>query len=361
MKKRLLLLPAVALGIIAQAGPVTRWLETEHNFGAFDESLGVVTCAFKAVNDGDEPLVVLNARANCGCTKPSYTTEAVNPGDTLTVNVGYDPQGRPGRFTKYVKVVTNGEPRSSELAIHGTVIGAANTLKSRFPIDLSPVKMRDKTIPYGEVFKGKVVGGYIEGYNASADTIEPRLENVPPFISARVEPARVAPGEQFVVSTTIYSSKAPDWGIVTGNFNLVPDAGSDKRLEMSVVAIIREDFGDMTPQQRLDAPVASIDPVKIDMGRLDKTSDKPLTATFTITNTGKNPLAIRSIKCADPAVTLKFKGDKLKHGKKMDVTVTVTPSMIDNPEMLNARVTVITNDPDHPTTTVRVISEITKH
>lgn len=358
---RIKLLTALAVtAMTAQAGPVVRWLETEHNFGAFDESVGVVRCVFKAVNDGDEPLVVINARANCGCTRPSYSNEAVNPGDTLRVTVGYDPEGRPGRFTKYIKVNTNGEPRNSELAIHGTVIGASNTLKGRFPIDVAPAKMRDKVIPYGEVFKGKIVGGYVEGYNTSRDTIAPRVENLPPYLAARVEPARVAPGEQFIVSTTLYSSKVPDWGIVTGEFDLIPDTDSNRRLNMSVVAIVKEDFGDMTPQERIDAPTAAIAPVKIDMGRIDKASSQQLRGSFTITNNGKNPLSIRAIKCTDPAVTLKFKDTRLKRGKSMKVDVTVTPSLIDNPEMLNARITVITNDPDNATRTVRVIGEIEK-
>ncbi|MDE7125423.1 MAG: DUF1573 domain-containing protein, partial [Muribaculaceae bacterium] len=54
----------------AWGGPHAKWLSTTHNFGAFSEETGIVTTTFRVVNTGDEPLLILAARANCGCTTP---------------------------------------------------------------------------------------------------------------------------------------------------------------------------------------------------------------------------------------------------------------------------------------------------
>lgn len=346
----------------ASAGAVARWIETEHNFGAFDEDMGVVTCVFKAVNDGDEPLVVVNARANCGCTKPSYSPEPVMPGDTLLITVGYDPEGRAGRFTKYVKVETNGNPGRGELKITGTVIAQANTLRSRYPIDLGAVKLRDKVVAYGEVLKGKTVGAYIEGYNATTQPVTPRVENVPPHITVHIQPETVPPGEQFVISTVAHPEKTKQWGVVSSDFDFYPTANAEP-VALSAVMIIKEDFSALTPQQRQNAPVADIEPTKIDFGRIDPaTMTSPLTASFEIKNNGKDPLIVRAVACADNAVTIGNPQPdvKVKAGKSIKVTLKIDPTQLAGRTLLNARIIVTTNDPEDPSQTVRVVGEIIK-
>lgn len=71
------------------------WTEKTHDFGAFDEELGVVYCHFGLINTGSEPLAILSARANCGCTKPEYSNDPVNPGDTSGSGSDSTPRGVP--------------------------------------------------------------------------------------------------------------------------------------------------------------------------------------------------------------------------------------------------------------------------
>ena len=360
MRISVFLLLAASLTASA-SGPEVRWLETNHNFGAFDESMGQVHCQFKAVNTGDEPVVVLNARANCGCTRPEYSREPIAPGDTLVINVGYDPEGRPGRFNKFIRVDLNTTPSRHELEINGTVIGSANTLKSRFPFDLGPAKLRDKVIAFGEVFKGKTVGAYIQGYNASQEPIQPKVENVPPYMSVLIEPKVVPPGEQFVVSTTIATSRTDKWGILTDEFLLFPDKESTVSQPISTVVIVKEDFSGMSPHERIDAPVIKIAEQVVDFGRIEATSSKPVTRTFTITNEGRDPLIIRSVDSPDDAISIEYKkGQKIKKGKSLTVKVTVDPSRLEDRELMNSRITVTTNAPDEPSKIIRAVGELAK-
>ena len=66
----------------------------------------------------------------------------------------------------------------------------------------------------------------------------------------------------------------------------------------------------------------------------------------------------RGISCPDKAVEVKLKNDKIKPGKKEKVEVTVTPSLIGDTELLNARINIVANDPLHPSTMVRVVAEV---
>ena len=78
-----------------------------YDFGNIRESAGPVTTEFEFVNTGDAPLVIISAVASCGCTRPVYPQAPVKPGKSGKIKVTYNPAGRPGEFTKTVKVRTN--------------------------------------------------------------------------------------------------------------------------------------------------------------------------------------------------------------------------------------------------------------
>ena len=92
-----------------------------HDFGVIKEEAGPVTTEFEFTNTGKKPLLIIDATASCGCTRPEYPTKPIKPGKKGKVKVTYSPLGRPGAFRKTVKVRTNGEPRTATLIIEGTV------------------------------------------------------------------------------------------------------------------------------------------------------------------------------------------------------------------------------------------------
>lgn len=94
---------------------------TVYDFGNVNEKGGPVTHEFKYTNEGTAPLIIKSARAECGCTKPSFTEAPVKPGESGIIKVTYNPLGRPGGFTKIVTVRCNGVPGKVNLKIRGTV------------------------------------------------------------------------------------------------------------------------------------------------------------------------------------------------------------------------------------------------
>ena len=359
---RHLFISAAATAVLANTALADgQWLEKCHDFGAFDEEMGTVYCTFSMVNTGTTPLAILNARANCGCTRPEYSTGPVAPGDTLKLRVGFDPKGRPGKFQKFITVDCSDAPARTRLTIAGTVIGSSNTLRSRYPFEAGPARLRSTTIPYGQVLKGKTSGQYLEAYNASPDTIRPTVDGAPKYINAMVQPPKVAPGETFIISTVMHPDATPLYGIVSDSLIFYPDGpGRTEGVKIETVAIINEDFSRLTPEQLERAPLIETSVTAIDLERVSR-SDNPLKRTFTIGNRGKSPLVIRRISCPEPSVAFKLDKNKIAPGKKAKVTVTVTPSAITSSELLNARINIISNDPDHPSTMVRVVAEMSQH
>ena len=107
-------------------GAKIRFTETEHNYGTIAKG-GNGDCEFTFVNEGNEPLILSNVKASCGCTTPSYTQKPVMPGKTGTIKVHYN-TNNVGGFSKTVTVTSNAvdNPRVV-LKIKGNVVqdGAA--------------------------------------------------------------------------------------------------------------------------------------------------------------------------------------------------------------------------------------------
>ena len=93
-----------------------------HDFGTIKEANGPVTCTFEFTNTGDKPLLIIDATASCGCTKPEYPSKPIKPGKKGKIKVTYSPIGRPGAFKKTVKIKSNGKERTTTLRIEGVVI-----------------------------------------------------------------------------------------------------------------------------------------------------------------------------------------------------------------------------------------------
>lgn len=119
------LMVAVALFMAATAlakdGASISFKENLYDFGQISAKDGKVTHEFTFTNTGDKNLTIINARADCGCTRPEYSDAPVAPGKTGKLKVTYVPTGK-GYFSKKVTVTTNGSPRKVRLLIKGEVV-----------------------------------------------------------------------------------------------------------------------------------------------------------------------------------------------------------------------------------------------
>ncbi len=113
----------MTLGALADdRGAEVTFSKTNHDFGAIQEAKGPVSCTFEFTNTGDKPLLIINASASCGCTRPEFPTKPIKPGKKGKIKVTFSPIGRAGAFKKTIKVKTNSKERVSTLHIEGTVV-----------------------------------------------------------------------------------------------------------------------------------------------------------------------------------------------------------------------------------------------
>lgn len=127
MKKIILLIAVTVLSSLAVVNAKDKkeakisFPEKSYNFGVVKEDGGPVSHEFSFTNEGSGNLIIYEASAQCGCTKPEYPKNPVAPGKSSKIKVTYNPIGRPGPFEKVVTVKTNAKGGKVRLKISGNV------------------------------------------------------------------------------------------------------------------------------------------------------------------------------------------------------------------------------------------------
>ena len=100
-------------------GPQIEFAEQVHDYGKVKKG-GDGNCEFVFTNTGNEPLILSNVKASCGCTVPTWTKEPIKTG---TIKVRYNTNTSPQSFTKTITVSSNSinAPRLT-LKIKGTIV-----------------------------------------------------------------------------------------------------------------------------------------------------------------------------------------------------------------------------------------------
>ena len=108
------------MAVMAQQPAQIKFDKTTVNFGTITEKSPVATCTFTFTNIGEQPLVINQAIASCGCTVPEYSKEPIPAGGKGEIKVTYNGEGKfPGHVKKSVTVRTNGAIEMTRIYIEG--------------------------------------------------------------------------------------------------------------------------------------------------------------------------------------------------------------------------------------------------
>lgn len=117
----LIIISLLSVAVFAQkADDTVKFDVAEYAFGKVPKGKPV-TFEFKFTNPGKKPLIIEDATAECGCTKPEYPQQPIMPGKTGKIKVTYDAK-EPGAFTKKVTVRMVNVAEAKILTISGEVI-----------------------------------------------------------------------------------------------------------------------------------------------------------------------------------------------------------------------------------------------
>ncbi|QZT39028.1 DUF1573 domain-containing protein [Halosquirtibacter xylanolyticus] len=346
---------AINITLLAQAPKGHIEFESyEHNYGVIKEADGKTTYNFKFKNTGKAPLIIVNAQPSCGCTTPVWKRRPIPPGGSDVLAVTFDPANRPGAFTKSVRVSSNADNNNIMLRIMGEVIGRERTPQELFPRKVGLINMATNYIAFTRVMNTKVVEKSLDFYNFGEKPVALGLARKPSFISVKFEPENVAPGEKGRVIVKYDASKANIFGYDSQRIYLKMNGNEDYNYSIGVSATVVEDFSKLSAKERANAPSIRFDSKEFNFKKI-KQGEKA-EHVFVIKNKGKSNLLIHKVKasCGCTAVTPDSK--MIAPGESTNMKV-VFDSHGKHGRQYKT-VTIITNDPNQPTSILKVIGEV---
>lgn len=338
------------LGLMAAgADAQVVWLETEYNFGTWPETEGPRTGRVRLVNRGSEPTIINYVKPTCGCTVAEYNDEEIAPGDTAVIKFSYNPTGRPGRFNKSIKVSTGINNKLDVITIRGTVIGSDRTLATMYPVVAGPLRLTKDRLQLGDVRYGAARNEFLHAYNQSPDSVAIEWANVPPQLSLTTSGAKIAPGDIASIGIFFNTLEESAMGEHVYKFDLLAGGVATP---IEVAADIVPDNSKLTPEQVADGPRVSVDPQIVDLGNV--IGKERIEFSFTLANEGKNTLNVSRIYSRVRGIKILRMPTQLKPGKHAKVECEITGSALTDAEVFSHTINVITDDPLHPLTSVRV-------
>jgi hypothetical protein len=346
---------AVAFGTgLVNAQPKITFEKTEHNFGSFLEAAGVQTTTFKFKNTGNAPLIVNNVRASCGCTTPKWTRDPIAPNGSGEIIVSYDPKNRPGAFAKSVTVGSNAQNSTVNLSVSGQVQQREKTLAEKYPREIGTLRAVTNHISFAQIKQSAVETKDLELVNDTDKPVKVDLQTVPSHLTVKVTPETIPAKSTGKLEVTYNAQLANTYGFASHRIYLSIDGSKDYKNSIGVSATIEEDFSQLTPAQLASAPVAKFNAMDYDFGDMKQGDKKDYT--FNLTNSGKSDLQIRNVRSSCGCTAVAPSKKVIAPGETVPIKVTFDSRGKRGRQ--SKSITVITNDPKTPTSTLRISCNI---
>jgi hypothetical protein len=353
MKRIITLTSFLFFVLILCAQPKIEFKTIEYDFGTIKEDKGLATTVFEFTNTGNQPLILNNVKATCGCTTPEWTQDPIAPGKIGSIKVSYNPQNRPGAFTKNINVFSNSEPNVIQLTIKGNVEPKELTLDEKYPREMGPLKWKSNYLSLGSMVNTEEKTDTLEFYNSSNKDVSLNVYRTPDYISVLFYPQVIGPGKIGKISVKYNAKNRNAYGYVSDRIYLEIDGKNDNNFSIGVSVTINEDFSKMTEAEKVNAPSAVIDNNILDFGSVPE--GEIVKHDFKLTNKGKTDLLIRNVKASCGCTAVKNENE-VKPGQTIDLKVEFNSKGKRGRQ--NKSVTIITNDPINSTLVLRIMGEV---
>lgn len=344
MKKILstLCMALVAAATLAQQ-PVITFERDRHDFGEIREEDGRVSTIFTFKNEGMAPLILSNVKASCGCTTPAWSKEPIEPGQTGSITVTYNANGRPGRFEKTVTITSNATEPTTRVYIQGVVKPKQAKPANKYVVAVGALNMKTKMLDLGTIKKGEMLSGELEYANQSSaeHKVELAVNSADAMLINQVTLANVKPNETGKFIFAIDTKKTKLYGPVELYAYVVIDGKREisETFKLTIKADIVEDFSGLNILDKQQAPIISV-ASEYNAGTI--AAGKTLKVVIPVKNIGFSPLEIRRVYCSDPQISTK--GCRaIRNGKKGAVAVDINTNGL-QPGKYSRQIILINND-----------------
>jgi len=236
--KQLLTICLLALAFTTRAQAVLQFETDNHDFGKVAEGT-IATYEFKFKNTGNQPAIIANVQASCGCTTPDWTKTPVLPGKSGVIKTMYSSAGRPGVFNKTVTVTSNATEPSKVLTIKGAVLTKDEIKPTLTPAQLtqSPhLVLNASSHDFGKMEVGQQPTARFTVRNTGkTELVLGALSSGCYCVGYKTSPAPIAPGQSAVIEllyTQRQLGRVSDVVTISSN-----DVGGDAKITLTATIV----------------------------------------------------------------------------------------------------------------------------
>lgn len=236
--KQLLTICLLALAFTTRAQAVLQFETDNHDFGKVAEGT-IATYEFKFKNTGNQPAIIANVQASCGCTTPDWTKTPVLPGKSGVIKAMYSSAGRPGVFNKTVTVTSNATEPSKVLTIKGAVLTKDEIKPTLTPAQLtqSPhLVLNASSHDFGKMEVGQQPTARFTVRNiGKTELVLGALSSGCYCVGYKTSPAPIAPGQSAVIEllyTQRQLGRVSDVVTISSN-----DVGGDAKITLTATIV----------------------------------------------------------------------------------------------------------------------------
>ncbi|MCS7297037.1 MAG: DUF1573 domain-containing protein [Bacteroidia bacterium] len=352
----------------SEPSKLIEFAKLEHDFGKIKEEDRSASTKFTFKNISKETVRIVDVKASCGCTSPSWSKDPIPAGKEGFVEALYSAWGRPGPFTKTLTVRVRSERDTTREETYLLTIKGEVLPRPKGPEDFYPTKIGNLRFgPANHLSFGNIKTNERRTLTATIynDFTRPiqlgEFKDVPRHIKVAYRtPTGTAssytlpPKDTVQIVVEYDAGTANDYGFLYHVFRIRTNDSIESEKPFYVTANVEEYFGELTEEELQNAPKAEFDATEYNYGKI-KAGEK-VTHEFRLTNAGKKPLLIRKVKASCGCTAANPDKSELKPGESTTIKVTFDSTGRSGKD--SKSVTVITNDPRRPVTNLIIQGEI---
>ncbi len=340
--------------IKAQQFSDIRFEVMDHAFGKIKEEAGPVNFNFKFTNTGKIPLLIQGVEASCGCTTPEWSKEPILPGKNGLIGVSYNPEQRPGTFAKSITVTANVPRAVRVLTISGEVIPHPLAINDLYPVDFGKLRFSSGELSFVRIKDNEIKTDTIRAYNPGTIPVSLNFKIIPNWLTIKSSPELLQPNSKGILVITFDAKKRAEYGYITNRVYFSYNGEEKYNNAFVISATIEEDFSKLSAADLANAPHIEFNSRTFDFKEIS--AGQSVYYTFTISNKGKRDLIIRSVTASCGCTSGKPTSNIIPPGGNTDLKVSF--DSYGKTGLQNKIITIITNDPEHSTTLLRVIGNV---
>jgi len=332
------------------ATPSIKFDETTHDFGKLKRG-DPAEHTFKFTNTTSNPVSLTYVKASCGCTTPSWTREAVNPGETGTIDVKYNSY-RTGRFTKSITVKYDSVNKPVILYIKGEVESPPPSDDEIYVVSQGGLSFDKVVFNLGTVKSNEPREVEFKVKNASPNpiTFTGKYEKED-YITVNPGQKTLNPGEKTIITLTFDGNQFEQSQSFNTKVGVMTDDQLGEAKEFTLSGRLNKVFS--------EEELAKMPRIEFDRKEFKGQSvieGEKLTVTYTFSNTGGTDLIIEDVRASCGCTATSPKDKIVAPGATSEITATFDSRGRTGKQRKS--ITVRTNDPVNKSIILRLEADV---